>query len=260
MKLTKEESTNMIYILGECFKNCLLASRVYRERFPGRRHPNARSFQRLMDRFDRNGTVRYEKHERIKPVINEQNEFNVLASVVEDPHRSTADISDMLTLTQTSVKRILRKNKFHPYRLQLSQALNEQDFENRINFCNWGLARIQEQARFFNSVLFTDEASFHNNGNVNRHNLHYYNDANPHFLRTVDPQHRWCLNVWGGILGVHIIGPHFFDGHLNGNIFQDFLNEDLDNLLENIPLGELRRMWFQLDGTPAHFSIRVLST
>lgn len=136
MKLANEESINMIYILGECLKNCLLASRVYRERFPDRRHPNARSFQRLMDRFDRNGAVKYEKHERLKPVVNEQNEFNVIASVVEDPHGGTADISDMLTLAQTSVKRILRKNKFHPYRLQLSQALDGQDFENRMNFCN----------------------------------------------------------------------------------------------------------------------------
>ena len=87
-----------------------MASRVYRKRIPDSRHPNARSFQRLMDRFDRNGTVKYEKHEILKPVVNEQNEFNVLASVVEDPPRSTADISDMLTLTQTSVKRMLRKN------------------------------------------------------------------------------------------------------------------------------------------------------
>ena len=37
-------------------------------------------------------------HERLKPVINEENKFNVHASVVEDPHRSIADISDMLTL------------------------------------------------------------------------------------------------------------------------------------------------------------------
>lgn len=49
-------------------------------------------------------------------------------------------------------------------------------------------------------------------------------------------------------------------GHLNGDIFQRFLNEDLDNILENIPLGLLRRMWFQLDGAPAHFSIGVRHT
>ena len=44
-------------------------------------------------------------HERPKPVINEENKFNVHASVVQDPHRKTSDISDMLTLAQTSVSR-----------------------------------------------------------------------------------------------------------------------------------------------------------
>ena len=106
---------------------------------------NSRSFQRLIDRFTRNGSVKYEMHEGLKPVINEGNEFNVHASVVEDPHRSTADISGMFTLAQTSLKRILRKNKFHPYRLQLTQALDRQDFGNGMNFYNWSLARIEEQ-------------------------------------------------------------------------------------------------------------------
>ena len=257
MNYTIEESIEMIYILGECSKNCLLASRVYGERFPDRRHPDARSFQRLMDRFDRTGTVKYEKHERAKPVTNEENEFNVIATVVEDPQRSTADLSNLLDIGQTSIKNNPKKRKFHPYHMQLNQALEGQDFENRINFCNWCFAKMREDIQFFNLVMFTDEATFLNDGHVNRHNLHFYADVNPHFRRTVDRQHRWSVNVWGGIIGDHIIGPHFFDGHLNGNIFQRFLNEDLDNYLENIPLELLRKMWFQLDGAPAHFSVGV---
>lgn len=222
MKYTIQESIDMIYILGECLKNCLLASRVYKERFPDRRHPDARSFQKLMDRFDRTGTVKYEKHDRVKPVLNEENEFNIIASVVEDPHRSSADISDLLHIGQTSVKNILKKHKFHPYHVQLNQALQGQDFENRINFCNWGLARIGEDERFFNTVLFTDEATFHNNGHVNRHNLHYYANVNPNFTRAVDRQHRWSVNVWGGIIRDRIIGPHFFMVISMGIFFKDF--------------------------------------
>nr|CAH7748023.1 unnamed protein product [Callosobruchus chinensis] len=140
---------DMIYILGECLKNSLLAARVYKERFPDRRHPDPRSFKRVMDRFDRTGTVKYEKHERRKHVLNEDNDFDVLATVVEDPHNSTAEISHDLGIGQPSVERILTKNKYHPYHVQLNQALEGQDFENRINFCNWGRARIQEDALFF---------------------------------------------------------------------------------------------------------------
>nr|CAH7749731.1 unnamed protein product [Callosobruchus chinensis] len=136
-----------------------------------------------MDRLDRTGIVNYEKHERRKCVVNEHDEFDVLATVVEDPHSSTAEISHDLGIGQTSVKRILTKNKYHPYHVQLNQALEGQDFENRIYFCNWGRARIQEDALFLNTVMFTDKATFHNNGPANRHNLHFYADVNPNFVR-----------------------------------------------------------------------------
>nr|CAH7738511.1 unnamed protein product [Callosobruchus chinensis] len=100
----------------------------------------------VMDRFDRTGTVKYEKHERRKRAVNEDNEFHVLVTVVEDPHSSTAEISHDLGIGETSVKRILTKNKYHPYHVQLNQSLERQDFENRMDFCNWGRARIQEDA------------------------------------------------------------------------------------------------------------------
>nr|CAH7746581.1 unnamed protein product [Callosobruchus chinensis] len=34
--------------------------------------------------------------------------------------------------------------------------------------------------------MFTDAATFHNNGHVNRHNLHFYADW---------PYDRWCVNA-----------------------------------------------------------------
>nr|CAH7719231.1 unnamed protein product [Callosobruchus chinensis] len=148
MQLNTQEMVDMIYILEEYLKNSLLASRVYKERFPDRRHPDPRSFERVMDRFDRTGTVKYEKQERRKRVVNEDNEFDVLATVVEDPHSSTSEISHDLGIGQISVKRILTKNNYHPYHVQLNQALEGQDFENRMDFCNWGRARIQEGALF----------------------------------------------------------------------------------------------------------------
>ncbi|CAH0560489.1 unnamed protein product [Brassicogethes aeneus] len=52
--------------------------------------------------------------------------------------------------------------------------------------------------------------------------------------------HRWYLNVSGGIVGGYVVGPYFFDGHLNGPMYLNFL--------ENVLPG------FQQDGAPAHFS------
>nr|CAH7749956.1 unnamed protein product [Callosobruchus chinensis] len=107
MQLNTQEMVDMIYILGECIKNSWLASRVYKERFPDRRHPDPRSFERVMGRYDRTGTVKYEKHERRKRVlVNEDNEFDVLATVVEDPHSSAAEISHDLGIAPLSVVNI----------------------------------------------------------------------------------------------------------------------------------------------------------
>ena len=59
------------------------------------------------------------------------------------------------------------------------------------------------------------------------HNMHYWSAENPHWFRGVQHQGRWSLNVWCGILEGNIIGPYFFDQPLNGNIFLDFLANQL---------------------------------
>ncbi|KYN22267.1 hypothetical protein ALC57_05337 [Trachymyrmex cornetzi] len=101
-------------------------------------------------------------------------------------------------------------------------------------------------------MLFSDEATFGNRGGVNRHNYHYYSDQNPHWQRSQEFQRQWSINVWVGILGNNIIGPYFFEQHLNAENYLTFLQNDLPNLLRHINNDLLNRMWFQQDGAPAH--------
>lgn len=104
-------------------------------------------------------------------------------------------------------------------------------------------------------VLFSDEATFVSTGEVNRHNMHYWSANNPHWMRTADHQRRWSLNVWCGILDNKIIGPHFFDGILNGQQYAEFIRETLPVLLEDVPIQALNTMWYQQDGAPPHYAI-----
>jgi hypothetical protein len=199
----------------------------------------------------------YKKPDRVKPVLNEQNTFTVVQSLIENPHVSSRVLSRELDISQSSILRITRENKFHPYHIQLLQELEANDFNIRRGFCEWAINKVQEEQDFFKYVLFSDEATFHKNGNLNRHNFHYYDTENPHFTRNVDHQHRWSLNVWGGIVGEYVVGPYFFDGILNGNIYLHFLRNSLPDLLENIHLATIRRLWIQHDGAPAHYSAQV---
>ncbi|KAL3273265.1 hypothetical protein HHI36_014719 [Cryptolaemus montrouzieri] len=154
MNFTQEEIINMIYCLGEGERNCLLASHIYSQRYPNSRHPRKEAFERLKERFERTGQVGYEKNERAKRVLNKENSMQVALSVVENPHVSTRDVSRDLGISQTSVSRILRKEKFHPFHVQVHQQLEPLDFGRRLDFCRWSLNKI-EQPNFFSGVLFS---------------------------------------------------------------------------------------------------------
>lgn len=147
--------------------------------------------------------------------------------------------------------------RLHPYHIVLHQALNEQDFDNRLNYCQWMLGMLDKNRNFLKEILWTDEATFNSDGRVNLHNMHYWSAENPHWLREVQHQGRWSLNVWCGIIGDRIIGPHFFDQALTGIRFLEFLINDFPILLEDVPLETRRTMFLQLDGCPAHYSINV---
>jgi len=154
-------------------------------------------------------------------------------------------------IPQRTVSRVLRFVKFHPYHIVLTQQLQARDFNRRLQFCNWARNQYQRDPYFFMYVLFTDEATFSNRGGLNRHNCHYWSNHNPHWQRNVEYQYEWSINVWGGIIGTHVIGPYFFDGHLNRETYLRFLQNELPNLLENVNLSRCR-MWLQQDGAPAH--------
>lgn len=102
--------------------------------------------------------------------------------------------------------------------------------------------------------MFSDEATFHSTGILNRHNSHYWSAENPHWFREINHQRQWKLNVWCGILNGNLIGPYFFDAPLNGVNYLEFLQNDFQYLLDNVDIQTRILMWFQQDGAPPHFA------
>lgn len=116
------------------------------------------------------------------------------------------------------------------------------------------LQKHREDPEFINKILWTDESTFKKDGFMNMHNLHSYALENPHSMREQKSQHRFKVNLWTGILNGQIIGPFELPENLNGEIYQDFLEDELPNLLDDVPLATRRAMWFQNDGCPAHYA------
>lgn len=251
MNFSQAEMVDMIYVLGASDKNALLAKRQYQERYPERRQPERKTFEKLMERFQRTGSVAYNKNTRKKRVLTEENQLNVLLTVAENPHIGQRSISLEVDVEQRSVQRILKAHKMHPYHIQLFQELFPEDYQRRLEFCLWAQNRRNEQRNFADLVLFGDESTFHRNGSVNRHNFHYYSEEKPHFVRYIS-QIRWSLNVWGGIVGNYVIGPYFFEQRVTGEVYLDFLQNHLPELLAQVPNETREEMWFLHDGAPVH--------
>jgi hypothetical protein len=58
-----------------------------------------------------------------------------------------------------------------PYKLQLVQALKPENLAARCEFCREILARIENDNDLPARFIFSNEAIFHINGKVNRHNV-----------------------------------------------------------------------------------------
>nr|CAH7735102.1 unnamed protein product [Callosobruchus chinensis] len=48
---------------------------------------------------------------------------------------STRKMSEVTGISRTSIQRILKHYKWHPYKIQLLHELNEDDHDRRLQFC-----------------------------------------------------------------------------------------------------------------------------
>ena len=102
------------------------------------------------------------------------------------------------------------EEKFHPYKLQILHDLNEDDPDKRMQMCEWFSDKLYENINFTKDfLLFSDEAMFYVNGEVNRHNLRYWSQDNPHWMDPSKQQGSQKVMVWCGLWKAHVLGPSF---------------------------------------------------
>ncbi|EFN80150.1 hypothetical protein EAI_04514, partial [Harpegnathos saltator] len=86
------------------------------------------------------------------------------------------------------IHRILVKEKWHPFKIKITQELSEGDFDRRNEFCDEMMCQYDDNNNFFDHIIFSDEASFELNGVVNQHNCRYWSDENPYWMRSIRMQ------------------------------------------------------------------------
>lgn len=171
--------------------------------------------------------------------------WHVLATVAENPRLSVRQISQTTNLHFTTVHKILKKNKYNAYKLQIHQELRPGAFAFQM------MEKSNDDRDFLSSIIFTDESSFTLHNEPNTQNNRMWASENPHRVFHGRTQYPEKVNVWAGILGNNIIGPFFIDGNLTGERFLQLLIEDIGPAVAEVSRN-LQTVWFQMDGCPAH--------
>lgn len=255
-RFSNEEMADMHLTYGEARGNAREAARIYEDRFPGRIVPDPRTFTAIHQRLRETGSFVVARPNAGRPREHVEEEEQILQYFDEHPNASCRSAAAVLGIpNHVRVWTALNDNNRHPFRFQKVQALIPNDYQPRIQFSNWYLDQLRHARNFSSKILFTDEAQFTREGIFNSHNMHCWAEVNPHVTRERGYQHRFSVNVWAGILGNRLIGPHIFPGPLNGDMYTAFLQFTLPQLLENVPNNVRRTLWFQQDGAAPHFSL-----
>ncbi|KAL3271767.1 hypothetical protein HHI36_022237 [Cryptolaemus montrouzieri] len=111
---------------------------------------------------------------------------------------------------------------------------------------------MEMDPRYPYKILYSDESRFTNNGMFNRNNTRYWAHENEHLVRGGNFQERFGFNVWMAMVAQHLISPIIFDGSLTGERYSGFLQNEISDLIDGLPLAVANNLIFQQDGAPAH--------
>ncbi|KAJ4445089.1 hypothetical protein ANN_06888 [Periplaneta americana] len=216
---SNQELAEMHFMYGKADGNGALARRLYQER--GR--PRSTT-----------------------PEVREE----ILEAVNMTPSISTRRVALQVNVPHTTVWRLLKEYQLYPYHLQRVQALSPADYPAQVRFCQWFLQQCGVNPNFPALVLFTDEAPFTRDGITNFHNQHVWAYENPRATVPSHHQLRFSLNMWAGIIGDRLVGPHVLVNRLTGQAYTN----TIPHVLEDTPLINRQHIHFLHDGAPVHFS------
>ena len=213
--------------------------------------PSRQAIKDLVNKFKRTGSVLDEQRPG-RPSSSQATVQSVNDAITRSPTASTRRLSRELGLSQSTVWRILRyKLKKHAYHIQVVQKLYEEDKAGRQAMC-YDLLEAVENDNLMQHVMFSDEATFHTCGHVNRHNCRIWANEQPNSLQ------EWQrdtpkVNVWLGITKSKVYGPFFFaESTITGNVYLDMLEQFLEPQL--VDDGIKNTIVFQQDGAPPIFA------
>jgi hypothetical protein len=116
--------------------------------------PAQKTIIKCINKFERTGSVENIKQSgRPKSSTDNDKAIDVLAKIFASPIKSGLKLA-------SEVYRILRRFKFHPYKIRKIQKLFPSNPRQRIDFCQWGMEKVNQDDHFVEN-FFSDETIYY---------------------------------------------------------------------------------------------------
>ena len=227
-RLTVEQRAAIVRLYYESGKNTYLTVSKFRREYPAYTTLCRSTVLRFVSKFEEHGTMkdRLKQHCGRKKSVRVQANINILAKCIQrSPHASTRHIHAHTGLDRSSTQKMLKKDlhmkAYHP---RAVQALKAPDAAKRVRYF---LDAVMMDFTYLEYILWTDEAIFHLNGTVNRHNAITWATQSPHVYIERDTQKKAGVMLWVGLIKDNIIGPFFFDSSVTGDVYLNLLKRSV---------------------------------
>ncbi|PNF25748.1 hypothetical protein B7P43_G12984 [Cryptotermes secundus] len=110
--------------------------------------------------------------------------------------------------------------------------------------------RIQDDEKLLDSVIFSDERTFHVGGKVDNHNCRIWSSENPR-VSLEHVRDNANLNVFCALSKERVYSPFFMEKTITGIVYLDMLQGFLIPQLDED--DQEGRIHFQQDGAPPHY-------
>ena len=170
----------------------------------------------------------------------------------DDPFTSQRKVAQQVGLAQSSVNKILKMENLRPWKMTSVQELLPDDPMKRLSFCKLALSQLE-----VNNICFSDEASFHLNGSVNKHNRFVYAAENPRLAVQDKTLRSPAITCWAMVSPDIGVTYELLDTTMNAERYERILKTFVIPLLKQ---QRHKRKIYQQDGAPPHFAtaVRVL--
>jgi len=222
------------------------------------------AIRRLINKFERTGSVRWaSKRRRTPSSAHERAVVDVTNALSAGEPNSTRRLSRGTNVPRTTVQRILHQElHLYPYKIQLVHQLKRGDKAQRLAFCHWLLSSCETDPLFLQNLIMSDEAKFHLDGVVNKANCRVWSTENPH-VSVERVQFAPSITVWCGVSAKAILGPFFFEEGthpvtVTAVRYRQMVTEFLLPQLQRHKMAR-SAVWFQQDRATPHTALATLT-